>query len=71
MNNCPDKFAKKRTSVLVRIVLSLSLLLLMARLVWVLPAALDHYLANKRAQTVVPGAIVTQPEPQAEQKPNK
>ena len=50
---------KKKTGTLVRIVFWLSLVLLIARLVWVLPAALNHH-RTKQAET--PSAGQTEPE---------
>jgi len=43
MNHSPLSRQKKKSGPLIRIVFWLSLLLLVVRLIWVLPAALDHH----------------------------
>lgn len=52
MNNSPFRRPKKPTGPLIRIVFWLSLLLLAARLIWVLPAALEHH--RSKQSTVQP-----------------
>ncbi|MBT0727639.1 DUF2633 family protein [Rosenbergiella australiborealis] len=52
MNNSPLRRQKKKTARLIRVVFWLSLLLLLARLIWVLPAAFEHHKAKKMAAQV-------------------
>ncbi|WKX25653.1 YfgG family protein [Tatumella ptyseos] len=49
MNNSPLSRQKKKSGSLVRIVFWLSLVLLVARLIWVLPAAFDHHRAKQES----------------------
>lgn len=49
MSNSPLSRQKKKSGSLIRIVFWLSLVLLVARLIWVLPAAFDHHRAKQES----------------------
>ena len=54
MNKSPLSRQKKKTGSLIRIVFWLSLVLLVARLIWVLPAAFDHHQAKQESAGAEP-----------------
>ncbi|WP_241647433.1 YfgG family protein [Rosenbergiella metrosideri] len=54
MNNSPLNRQKKKSGSLIRIVFWLSLVLLVARLIWVIPAAFEHHRAKQESAGTEP-----------------